>query len=174
MAPRLRRAKCVVHITARVADVGRKVHSGYLPFRTKMQVLNQSCQNDRLRVMLELVHIDIIPPKTFKLERREMLEANRICPRARHHCKWRRRLVRIKGSTRSGYRDPKCPSARRLRMVREDTGASSEGATCAWMAANEAVGCTRGFITMWWPSRRLVRRVRPEPGLSVNDIFRIH
>ncbi|GFW88427.1 uncharacterized protein TNCV_3551971 [Trichonephila clavipes] len=28
----------------------------------------------------------------------------------------------VKGSTRNVRRDPKCPSARRLRMVREDTG----------------------------------------------------
>ncbi|GFV45418.1 hypothetical protein TNCV_858561 [Trichonephila clavipes] len=27
---------------------------------------------------------------------------------------------------------PKCPSARRFRMVREDTGAPSEGATCVF------------------------------------------
>ncbi|GFW01293.1 hypothetical protein TNCV_5029481 [Trichonephila clavipes] len=31
-------------------------------------------------------------------------------------------------------------STRRLRMVQEDIGAPSEGATCAWMAANKAVG----------------------------------
>ncbi|GFS51164.1 uncharacterized protein TNCV_3532641 [Trichonephila clavipes] len=48
----------------------------------------------------------------------------------------------VKGSTRIGRRDLKCPSARRLRMVREDTGAPNKGATCAWMAADEAVGCT--------------------------------
>ncbi|GFS83399.1 histone-lysine N-methyltransferase SETMAR [Trichonephila clavipes] len=41
----------------------------------------------------------------------------------------------VKGSTRNGRHDPKCPSARRLRMVQEDTSASSEGATYAWMAA---------------------------------------
>ncbi|GFV50794.1 uncharacterized protein TNCV_4237491 [Trichonephila clavipes] len=79
-----------------------------------------------------------------------------------------------KGSTCNGRRDPKCPSARRHRMVQEDTGDPSEGATCAWMMANEAIGCTRAFFTMWWSSRRLVCRGRPEPGLSVNDIFQIH
>ncbi|GFS57067.1 transposable element Tcb1 transposase [Trichonephila clavipes] len=62
----------------------------------------------------------------------------------------------------------------RRRMVREDTGAPSEGATCAWMAVDEAVGCTRAFLTMWRSSRRLVCRGRPEPGLRVNDIPRIH
>ncbi|GFX38768.1 uncharacterized protein TNCV_4748381 [Trichonephila clavipes] len=93
---------------------------------------------------------------------------------ARHHPKRRGRWVGIKGSTRNGRRDPKCPSARHLRMVREDTGASSEDATCAWMAADEAVGCTRAFITMWRSSRRIVCRGRPEPGLCVNDISRIH
>ncbi|GFX28044.1 uncharacterized protein TNCV_774281 [Trichonephila clavipes] len=64
--------------------------------------------------------------------------------------------------------------SRRLRIVREDTGASSEGATCAWMMAKEAVGCTLAFLTMWWASRRLVYRGRPEPGLRINDISRIH
>ncbi|GFX27617.1 uncharacterized protein TNCV_107151 [Trichonephila clavipes] len=78
------------------------------------------------------------------------------------------------GSTRNGRRDPKCLSARRLCMVREDTRASSEGATCVWMAADEAVGCTRAFLTMWRSSRRLVCQGRSEPGLRVNDISRIH
>ncbi|KFM68802.1 hypothetical protein X975_05742, partial [Stegodyphus mimosarum] len=95
-------------------------------------------------------------------------------PRARHHSKRRRQWLDIKGSTRNGRRDTICPSARRLRMVREDTGAPSEGATCVWMAADEAVGCTRAFLTMWWSSRRLVCRGRPEPGLRVHDISRVH
>ncbi|GFY01052.1 uncharacterized protein TNCV_5075201 [Trichonephila clavipes] len=95
-------------------------------------------------------------------------------PRARHHSKRRRRWVGVKGSTRNGCRDPKCPSARRLRMVREDSGAPSEGATCSWTAADEAISCTRAFLTMWWSSRRLVCRRRPEPDLHVNDISRIH
>ncbi|GFW65396.1 uncharacterized protein TNCV_396621 [Trichonephila clavipes] len=43
-------------------------------------------------------------------------------PRAWHHSKQRRRWVGVKNSTRNGLRDPKCPSARRYRMVREDTG----------------------------------------------------
>ncbi|GFW93278.1 uncharacterized protein TNCV_2603961 [Trichonephila clavipes] len=43
-------------------------------------------------------------------------------PRVRHHSKRRRRWEDVKGSTRNGRRDPKCLSARRLRMVREDTG----------------------------------------------------
>ncbi|GFX13482.1 uncharacterized protein TNCV_2192361 [Trichonephila clavipes] len=75
---------------------------------------------------------------------------------------------------RHGRRDLKCPSARRLHMVREDTDAPSEGATCAWMAADEAVGCTLAFLKMWWPSRRLVCRRRPKAGLRVNDISRIY
>ncbi|GFS93044.1 uncharacterized protein TNCV_532471 [Trichonephila clavipes] len=66
-----------------------------------------------------------------------------------HHSKRRRRWVGVKGSTRNGCRDPKCSSARRLRMVRENTGASKEGATCAWMGADEEDGCTRAFLTMW-------------------------
>ncbi|GFX13950.1 HTH_Tnp_Tc3_2 domain-containing protein [Trichonephila clavipes] len=56
----------------------------------------------------------------------------------------------VQGETQVGHhtliektivgRDPKCPSARRLRMVREDTGTPTEGSTCAWMAADEADG----------------------------------
>ncbi|GFV95278.1 uncharacterized protein TNCV_4586531 [Trichonephila clavipes] len=76
--------------------------------------------------------------------------------------------------TRNGRHDSKCPSARRLCKVREDAGAPSEGATCAWMAADEVVGCTRAFLTMLRSSRRLVGRGRPEPYLYVNDISWIH
>ncbi|GFV39033.1 hypothetical protein TNCV_965981 [Trichonephila clavipes] len=39
MAPRLRRAKGSVHITARVTNEGRKVRSGHLPFRTNASTL---------------------------------------------------------------------------------------------------------------------------------------
>ncbi|GFX09771.1 uncharacterized protein TNCV_653701 [Trichonephila clavipes] len=95
-------------------------------------------------------------------------------PCAWHHSKWRRRWVSVKGSTHNGHRDFKCPSARHLRMVQEDRGAPSEGAACSWTAADEAVGCTRAFLTMWRSSRRLVCRGRPEPDLRVNDISRIH
>ncbi|GFX35107.1 uncharacterized protein TNCV_2330471 [Trichonephila clavipes] len=51
-------------------------------------------------------------------------------PRARHHSKRWRRWVGIKGSTRNGCRYPKCPSSRRLRMVREDTGVPNKSAPC--------------------------------------------
>ncbi|GFW37666.1 uncharacterized protein TNCV_415521 [Trichonephila clavipes] len=95
-------------------------------------------------------------------------------PRAQHYSKQRCRWVRVKGSTRDGRRDPKCPSARYLRMVREDTGAPNEGVTFVKMAADEAVGCKRAFLTMWRSSRRLVCRGRPELGLHVNDVSRIH
>ncbi|GFT25880.1 uncharacterized protein TNCV_1518391 [Trichonephila clavipes] len=74
-------------------------------------------------------------------------------PHARHHFKRRRRWVGVKGSTRNGACDPKCPSARCLRMAREDTGRPSEGATCAWMAATSAFGCPCAFLTMWRSSR---------------------
>ncbi|GFV01943.1 uncharacterized protein TNCV_4978941 [Trichonephila clavipes] len=94
-------------------------------------------------------------------------------PRARHHSKRRRRWMGVKGSTLNGRRSPKCPSARRLRMVREDTGAPNEGATCAWLADDEAVGCTRVFLMMRWYSRRLVCRGHPDSDLRVNDISRI-
>ncbi|GFW44112.1 uncharacterized protein TNCV_3854731 [Trichonephila clavipes] len=96
------------------------------------------------------------------------------CTRARHHSKRRRRWVGVKGSTRNGLRDPKCPSARLLRMIREDTGAPNEGATYAWMAADEVVDCTRVFLTMWQSSRRLVCREHSEPSLRVNDTSRIY
>ncbi|GFX21366.1 uncharacterized protein TNCV_2253131 [Trichonephila clavipes] len=43
-------------------------------------------------------------------------------PRARHHSKRRHRLVGVKGSASNGCHVPKCPSARRLRMVREVKG----------------------------------------------------
>ncbi|GFV59601.1 hypothetical protein TNCV_4259941 [Trichonephila clavipes] len=49
-----------------------------------------------------------------------------------------------------------------------------EGAACAWVATYEAVRCTRAFLTMWRYSLRLVYQGRPEPGLRVNDISRIH
>ncbi|GFW94412.1 uncharacterized protein TNCV_2701331 [Trichonephila clavipes] len=63
-----------------------------------------------------------------------------------HYFERRRRWVVVKGSKRNGSRDPIRPSARCLRMVRKDTGAPSEGATCAWVAADEAVGCMRAFL----------------------------
>ncbi|GFY28727.1 uncharacterized protein TNCV_3440941 [Trichonephila clavipes] len=99
-------------------------------------------------------------------------------PRARHYSKRTGGSVGqrqgVKVSTRNGRHDTKCLSAKRLRMVREDTGAPNEGATCAWMAAYETVGFTRVFRTMWRSSRRLVCRGRLEPGLRVNDICQIH
>ncbi|GFU39314.1 uncharacterized protein TNCV_3811561 [Trichonephila clavipes] len=87
---------------------------------------------------------------------------------ALHHSKWKRQWVGVKRSTRNRRSDPKCPSARPLRMIQEDTGAPNEGATCAWMAAEETVGCMRAFLTMWRPSRRLVCRGRPEPSLRAH------
>ncbi|GFW30339.1 uncharacterized protein TNCV_3851101 [Trichonephila clavipes] len=95
-------------------------------------------------------------------------------PRARHHSKRRRRWVGVKGSTRNGHRNPKCPSSRHLRMVKEDSEAPSEGVTYEWMATDEAVGVMRPFLTMWWSSRRLVCRGRPESSLRVNDISQIY
>ncbi|GFT01259.1 uncharacterized protein TNCV_2661951 [Trichonephila clavipes] len=68
--------------------------------------------------------------------------------RARYHSKRRHRWVGVKGSTHNGRRDLKCPSARRFCMVQKDTW-GSEGVTCAWMAVDEAVGCTRAFLSMW-------------------------
>ncbi|GFV88164.1 uncharacterized protein TNCV_3243131 [Trichonephila clavipes] len=45
--------------------------------------------------------------------------------RAWYQSKRRRRCVGVKGSTRNGHRDSKCPLARRLRKVPEDTMAPS-------------------------------------------------
>ncbi|GFU26523.1 uncharacterized protein TNCV_2463651 [Trichonephila clavipes] len=95
-------------------------------------------------------------------------------PRVQHHFKRRRRWVGVKCSTRNGCRDPKCPLHRRLRMVREDTRALSEGAPCARMAADEEVGRTCAFFTMWRFFRQLVCRGHPEFGLCVIYISRIH
>ncbi|GFV58217.1 uncharacterized protein TNCV_3434001 [Trichonephila clavipes] len=95
-------------------------------------------------------------------------------PRTRHHSKRRLQWVSVKGSTLNGRCDPKCPSIRCLHSIREDTGAPREDVTCAWMAADEAVGCTRSFLTIWRSFQRLVCRGCPEPGLRVNDISRIH
>ncbi|GFW93756.1 uncharacterized protein TNCV_4220371 [Trichonephila clavipes] len=95
-------------------------------------------------------------------------------PRAWHRSKRKCRWEGVKGSTLNGRNDPKCPSARCLSMFREDTGPPSEGATCVWMVADEAVGCTREFRTMGRSTRRLVCRGRHGPGLRVNDISRIH
>ncbi|GFW62541.1 hypothetical protein TNCV_85431 [Trichonephila clavipes] len=50
----------------------------------------------------------------------------------------------------------------------------SEGSTYAWMTANEAVGCSCAFLTMWRSSRQLIRQGRPEPRLRVNDLSQIH
>ncbi|GFW07005.1 uncharacterized protein TNCV_3692011 [Trichonephila clavipes] len=91
-------------------------------------------------------------------------------PRARHHSKLRHWWVGVKGIIRNGRHDPICPSARCLRMARENAVAPSEGATCAWMAATEAVSCTHAFLTMWWSSQRLDCRGHPGPGLRVKDI----
>ncbi|GFY12664.1 uncharacterized protein TNCV_2448551 [Trichonephila clavipes] len=74
-------------------------------------------------------------------------------PCTRHHSKRRHPWVGVKGSTRNEHRDRKCPSAGWLRMVQEDTGAHSEGATSTWRAVDDAVGCTRAFLSMWWSSR---------------------
>ncbi|GFX20388.1 hypothetical protein TNCV_3487461 [Trichonephila clavipes] len=54
----------------------------------------------------------------------------------------------VKGKTRNGHRDPKCPSARRIRMVREDTGAPNKNATCVpgWRLMKHPIG---GLIGCW-------------------------
>ncbi|PRD26240.1 UNVERIFIED_CONTAM: Utp3 [Trichonephila clavipes] len=56
-------------------------------------------------------------------------------------------------------------------MVREDTWGPSDGATCAWMAVDEAVGCTDAFLRILRSSRRLVCRRHPELGLPRRDVW---
>ncbi|GFV63608.1 uncharacterized protein TNCV_626031 [Trichonephila clavipes] len=77
-------------------------------------------------------------------------------PRERHHSKRRRRRVGVKAAHVMSATIPNVLRPGRLRMVREDTGTPNEGATCAWMAADEAVGCTRAFLTIWRSSQRLI------------------
>ncbi|GFW70844.1 uncharacterized protein TNCV_3365941 [Trichonephila clavipes] len=68
--------------------------------------------------------------------------------RALHQPKRRHRWVGVIGSTHNGYRDTRCPAARSLTMVRKDTEARSEGATCVWTVVNEAVGSMRAYCIM--------------------------
>ncbi|GFV27862.1 hypothetical protein TNCV_2347821 [Trichonephila clavipes] len=42
--------------------------------------------------------------------------------------------VGVISSTRNGYRNNRCPLARSLAMVRENTGSRSEGVSCVWTA----------------------------------------
>ncbi|GFX41177.1 hypothetical protein TNCV_2218751 [Trichonephila clavipes] len=51
-------------------------------------------------------------------------------------------------STRNESHDARCPSARHLAMVREETWACNEGATGVWTAANEAVDSARACRLM--------------------------
>ncbi|GFW29764.1 uncharacterized protein TNCV_3936311 [Trichonephila clavipes] len=82
--------------------------------------------------------------------------------RAWHHPKRRRRWVGFKSSTRNEHRDPKCTSARRFRIVREGTRATSEGATCAWMAADVAVGGGRTDLLIIQKGNLRVQRYAAE------------
>ncbi|GFX15887.1 uncharacterized protein TNCV_1062091 [Trichonephila clavipes] len=66
------------------------------------------------------------------------------------------------------------PRARRIRILRGHTEVPSEGASCAWMAADEALSCTRSFLMMWQTSRGLACEGCPVPVLRVNDISPIH
>ncbi|GFV75591.1 uncharacterized protein TNCV_2240401 [Trichonephila clavipes] len=64
--------------------------------------------------------------------------------------------VGIKGGTRNMHREPKCYLFWRFRMVREDTGAPNESATCACMESNEAVSCTIVAAVAEWYRYRTV------------------
>ncbi|GFU34517.1 uncharacterized protein TNCV_1992541 [Trichonephila clavipes] len=57
----------------------------------RMQVLNKSRQNDRLRMMLVLVHIDITPPHTplpvfRRTGERKLPYSRRACKQLRYSC----------------------------------------------------------------------------------------
>ncbi|GFW77219.1 uncharacterized protein TNCV_2726491 [Trichonephila clavipes] len=87
-------------------------------------------------------------------------------PRVRRHSKRLRQRKHTYCASRSQMSFSQAPSY--------GYGLHCEGATCAWMAVDEAFGCTCSFLTMWQSSGRLVCCVRPEPCLRVNDISRIH
>ncbi|GFV06261.1 hypothetical protein TNCV_4589201 [Trichonephila clavipes] len=94
---------------------------------------------------------------------------------ARHHSKRRRRWMGVKGAhLHTGRHDPKCPSARRLRTVREDTRAPVKvPPVLAWRPMKQlAVGVhflrCGGLLDDWSVKGVL------EPGLRVNNISRIH
>ncbi|GFW91203.1 uncharacterized protein TNCV_3301791 [Trichonephila clavipes] len=55
---------------------------------------------------------------------------------SKRRCRW----AGVKDNTRIGCRDPECPSARRLHMVREDTGKVLS-------------------VPGWWPMKQLAVRV---------------
>ncbi|GFT50590.1 hypothetical protein TNCV_551801 [Trichonephila clavipes] len=62
---------------------------------------------------------------------------------ARHHSKRRHQWMGVIGTTLNGCRDTRCPSARRLEMVREDTWVLNKRAAYVWTAVNEAIGSKR-------------------------------
>ncbi|GFX70985.1 uncharacterized protein TNCV_1689681 [Trichonephila clavipes] len=72
--------------------------------------------------------------------------------RARDYSKRRRRWVGVKSSTRNGRRDPKCPSVRHISYGSRRHRAPSEGATCARMAADEAVGSMMWMVWRFYDS----------------------
>ncbi|GFU49448.1 uncharacterized protein TNCV_2308171 [Trichonephila clavipes] len=90
-------------VCCRKAKAGLGVHHGVLHIRTRLSPLQ------RLNLDSSL--------KTTWLH-----SAAVQFPLARHHSELRHRLVDVMCSTRNGRCDPKCPSASRLRMIREDTG----------------------------------------------------
>ncbi|GFW62415.1 hypothetical protein TNCV_290891 [Trichonephila clavipes] len=51
----------------------------------------------------------------------------------------------VKGSTRNGS-DPKCPSARHLRIFQEDIVGPTERANCTWMTADQALAVRVHFL----------------------------
>ncbi|GFS60421.1 uncharacterized protein TNCV_946801 [Trichonephila clavipes] len=81
-------------------------------------------------------------------------------PRARPHAKRRCRWVGVKGSIHNRRRDPKCPSARRLRIVREDTEPPVKVLLVPGYGPMKHLDVRVHFLRWGWSSRRLIVRVQ--------------
>ncbi|GFV31880.1 hypothetical protein TNCV_172181 [Trichonephila clavipes] len=108
------------------------------PVCCKSAVVNESCvffltcPLGSLRPELMATHFQPYPRSgERKMQIKNLLNNRNQFPCSRHHFKRRRRWVGFKSSTSNRRDDQKCPSARRLRMVQEDTATPNEGATCA-------------------------------------------
>ncbi|GFV69128.1 hypothetical protein TNCV_4490761 [Trichonephila clavipes] len=81
-------------------------------------------------------------------------------PRARHNFKRRRRWMGVKGAAHvMGAAIPNILQPGAFVWLEKNTGTPTEGATCAWMAADEVVGLKRAFLAMLRSSPRLICRV---------------
>ncbi|GFU58522.1 tudor domain-containing protein 5 [Trichonephila clavipes] len=106
-------------------------------------------KNNESSVMLA-AYSNMEHEKKYNLKGKHVLFASNPAL-AQYHSKRRHRGVSVIGNTRNGCCNTRCPSARRLAMVQEGTGARSEGVTCIWTVANQAVDST--------PFCRMMRRL---------------